>query len=346
MQYLRLLALAAGLAVEFYCGWQTWFGSRLASPGIVLSALVGAVLMAAGLCHFSQGNRWLTFWLYLGLNLFIPVYGAVGSLVIALYLWRSRSSGLADQYAAYIEAEEVQEGAEEESLASGSVDQMVHQELSVQSYMDIVRGPDRLLKKALIVKILSEWTPNAVTLLKQALKDPEYEIRSYASTALTTIENRINQNILHLQEDLSQDPGNLRLNLKLAQSYLDYAGSGLLDKSSVDHYAHLAQDILVQIPEGETNGDGLALEVLALRGQAARLGGDSAVEKEIYVDILVRHPDHHETLSHLCGLYFRERNFATLRHTARLFLRHTPAEHPAFAAARYWSGESDEETGI
>ena len=341
VKYLRLLALTLGLALEFYSGRQGWIADQSVSLDTVILLLCGALLTAAGLCHFSQGNIWLAFWLYLALSLFLPLYGVVGSLVMALYLRYGRSAGLADQYAE--EVDDAQGNGEEGFFASGSIDQMVRQELAVQSYMDIMRGPDRLLKKSLIGKILGEWTANAVPLLKQGLKDPEYEIRSYASTALTTIENRTNKNILHLKEEIAQDPGNVRLNLKLARSYLDYAGSGLLDRSSADHYVHMARETLTQIHPGTADDGELSIEALSLRAQTARLGGDTAAEKAIYEEILSRHSDHHETLSYLCDLHFRERDFAALRRTARLFLGHTGPEHPAFAAARYWSGETGEE---
>lgn len=338
VKYLRLLALTLGLVLVFYSSGQGWIVGQSVSLDTVILLPCGALLTAAGLCHFNQGNIWLTFWLYLCLSLFIPLYGAIGSLAMALYLRRGRSAGLADQYAEYID--DVQENGEEDFFAVGSIDQMVHQKMAVQSYMDIMHGPDRPLKKSLIGKILSEWTANAVPLLKQGLKDPEYEIRSYASTALTTIENRINKNILHLKEEIAQSLGSVRLSLKLTRSYLDYAGSGLLDRSSADHYVHMAREILTQIHPRTADDDELSLEALSLRAQTARLGGDTPAEKKTYEEILARHSNHHETLSHLCDLHFRERDFAALRRTARLFLRHTGAEHPAFAAASYWSGET------
>ena len=350
VRVLRVLALVAGIALEIYLAWYLWFteavwsGGQLAAPFSLLLALIaGAGLTALGLSFFSPGNQKLAFWLFLGLTLFMPLYGALGSLFIVLYQRRSSGTELAAHYTEYIHAEESEETDEEEHRIRGSVDQMVHQELAVQSYMDIIRGPDRVLKKALIGKILSEWTPNAVSLLKVALNDPEYEIRSYGSTALTMIENRTNKGILQLQEDIAREPDDIALKLKLARSYLDYASSGLLDPSSAEHYVHLASDALAEIQEEARSDDEFGLELLTLRAQAARLAGDQVVEKQAYEEILQHQSDNQEILRHLCALHFREKDFGRLRRACARFLQHTDitTDHPALAAARLWSGESD-----
>ena len=337
VKYLCLSGLLTGLALEACFAWQVGFEIRAtASLSSVLMALAGAVLTAAGLCHFSPGNPWLAFWLFLGLTLFIPFYGAWGSVLIALYQRLSTGWDLVVQYTDYVHSEKGKQDEDQEFFATGSVDQMVHQELSVQPYIDIVRGPDRLLKKALLSKITSEWTPNAVTLLKQALKDPDYEIRSHASTALTAIENHFNQGILRLQESIAREPDQTSLKLKLVQSYLDYASSGLLDQSSAEHYVHMAEEVLKGVQE--ENDEEARLYLLGLRGQAARLSGDAGAEKQIYQEILQSHPEHQGTLGHLCALYLREKNFSKLRRTCELLQRTATTDHSVLEAARMWSG--------
>lgn len=338
--FVQLLALVVGIVLEILFGWQIWWLSRPVTSLWLALALAGALGTATGFAAITPGNTGLFFWLFFSLTLFIPFYGALGSAVISLYLRRAIGGQLVTQYADYIEAEESRVEDEVEFLAQGTVDQMVHHELNVQSYMDIMRGPDRVLKKALISKILSEWTPNAVALLKQGLKDPEYEIRSYSSTALTTIENRMNERILQFREAVEANPEDSSLPLKLSQSYLDYASSGLLDPGSARHYVRLGADILDDLPPAVAEDDHW-LRRLTLRAQAARLAGDDQVEEEFYGQIIAHHPEHQETLSHLCGLLFRQKRFGELRLACQRFLRSTDDDdHPAFQAARLWSADS------
>ena len=339
---LRLLALLIGILLEIGFCWQIWWLGQEMTFLWGLVALVGGLGTAAGLTIIGTGNPWLLFWLFLGLTLFIPFYGALGSTAISFYLWRATGGKLADQYASYIDAEDSRIADEGESTAAGTVDHMVRQELNIQSYMDIMRGPDRLLKKALIGKILSEWTPNAVSLLKQGLKDEEYEIRSYSSTALTTIENRMNGRILQLKDGIAENPEDHSLQFKLAQSYLAYASSGLLDPGSASHYVRMGSDILETLPLPPPDEEDQSLQMLSLHGQAARLSDDLETEERIYSQILEQHPQHQETLSHLCALLFRQKRFGELHRTCDLFLQHTVGDHPAQEAAHLWSSSANE----
>jgi len=343
---LRLIALLIGVLLEIGFCWQIWWLGQEMTLLWGLVALLGGLGTAAGLTIVGTGNPWLLFWLFLGLTLFIPFYGALGSTAITLYLWRVTGGKLADQYASYIDAEDSRIDADGDSMAAGTVDHMVRQELNIQSYMDIMRGPDRLLKKALIGKILSEWTPNAVSLLKQSLKDEEYEIRSYSSTALTTIENRMNARILQLKKGIADNPEDHSLQFKLAQSYLAYASSGLLDPGSANHYVHMGSEILETLPLPPADEEDQSLQMLSLRSQAARLSGDLETEEQIYAQILEQHPEHQETLSHLCALLFRQKRFSELRGTSDLFLRHTAGDHPALEAAHLWSSSPTPATEI
>lgn len=331
------VAVVAGLVLSVWSGWQVWSLASDHSPLPLAGAAAGALLLAAGLTHFTTTARRLGFWLYLCLALFLPLYGSLGSLALFLALRSGRGGELAREFAEDIRSAEADmEGASDE-VGAGTLDQRVSRELNVQSYMDIMRGPDRNLKKALIGKILSEWTPNSVTLLRQALEDEEYEIRSYACTALTEIENRINENILRRRRDLEADAGNVANRLDLMAAYLDYAQSGLLDSASAAHYASMARALLdrvaaVDVPEGRQR------QVLVLSGQLARLAGDGPAERQAYEQLLSGWPGDREALLHKCALDFREGRICDLRHSAAALLDGAPVDHPAIEAARLWAG--------
>ena len=334
-----LVLVLGGFVVEGYFGGRLWLAvgpDRGLLP--LIAAGLGGLLVGAGFGILSDGNRWLYFWMYAGLAVLLPLYGALGAAVIFVYLGWGRGSALALTYTEYVDTDS--DAEDRVALSGGSVDQMIHHELSVQSYMDIMRGPDRLLKKSLITKILSEWTPNSVALLQQALKDSEYEIRSYASTALTAIENRMSVNILRLQTSYEGDPEAEGNRINLARAYLDYATSGLLEEESSRHYANLAGGILrVSSEAGSAQGESERLELLTLRGQVARLAGETDAERDIYEEILRRQPEHQDTLRNLCTLDFREKRFGELRQHCQRFVRHTAPDHPAIPAARLWADD-------
>ena len=133
IRFLQLLLLAVGVILECLFGWQVWWLSQPATPLWLAVGLAGALATAAGFTAVTPGNTGLFFWLFFGLTLFIPFYGALGSAVISLYLRRSIGGQMVDQYAEYIEAEESNVEDEVEFLSQGTVDQMVHHEPEFRS---------------------------------------------------------------------------------------------------------------------------------------------------------------------------------------------------------------------
>lgn len=335
----RLLALAAvglGMILQGWVAGAVW-GAGGGARELIWMAL-GVVFFAVGLGVLEDRGGRLYGWLYLTLAVSAPPYGSLGSVALFVYRRLSRGTGLARDYAAYIDAETADRASAETGLEGSSVDQMVQHELNVQSYMDIMRGNDRLLKKALIGRILSSWTPNAVALLRISLRDEDYEIRSYASTALTAIESRMSDNLLRRREAVAAG-GEAVDGLRLAEAYLDYADSGLLDDEMTRHYVALAREALEGI--AFATDDGFYLRWAGLRAQAARAGGDEDVERSLCDEVLRVYPDHADTLRQLCELDFRQGRLEELRHNAQRLLDRIGDEHPAAAAARLWVSEGE-----
>jgi len=333
------LSLAVGLTLSLWTGLAAWSGEAQWSWLLTVGAGAGALLIAHGLARLTPGGRQLSFCLYLVLALCLPLYGVLGSLALYAALRSGRGGRLAGEYADYVSAAEAGTDGETPHVR-GSLDQRVWHELNVQSYMDVMRGPDRNLKKSLIGKILGEWTPNSVALLREALLDEEYEIRSYACTALTEIENRINAGILRQRRKVEGAAADPEDRLDLVRAYLDYAQSGLLDSASAAHYAGMARDVLTHTDTDAFTGDRRRL-VLLLSGQLARLQGDGAAERQAYERLLGQWPDDREALLHKCALDFRERRLADLRRGATAFAAQIPEDHPARAAAALWADRGD-----
>lgn len=348
----------AGLALQTLAGyavWTEWTAFSVLQVGAIW--LVGGLLFADGLrrervleddgIHLDEETTddrpdvALAFWMFLALALFVPVYGPIGGLIME-WLRRRRGedkTGLIDEYVDYIGSES-ETPETDTGVGLGSVEEMVFEELSIQSYTDIVRGPNRNLKKALISKILQEWTPGAIPLLQIALRDEVYEIRSYASTALTTIEDRMNRRIQEIKRELAEDPEEVSARYRLARSYLNYAESGLLDDSSKHHYATLAVEAVANT-DSETEEDRVGKLTIEMR--AYRLQGRTDDEFDACGRILDLRADHQEALGRLCDIQFERRDFESLQSTSRRFLAVTPEDHPAIESARLWAGTPGEE---
>ncbi len=338
---LYTLQLLMGLLLQAALGWYLWASAFFDLPDWVwwFGSGVGALCVADGLSRLQPETRRLDFWVFLLLCLFMPIYGPIGCLLLVIYrIWRRNDAHLAEEFVDYVQSQEHEEDSTR--FESGSAEEIIFQELSIQSYTDIMRGSNALLKKALIGKILQEWTPNAVSLLKLALKDEVYEIRSYASTALTTIEDRMNRAIQDARRSAQTAPQDFGLKLKLARAYINYAESGLLDASSAAHYASIATDILKNVDDQVALEEDFYIERLSLQGQAARLTNDETTQLNVYKNILEKHPQHQETLGHLCEYHFKQRNFTALSDCCTQFLAVTQTEHPLIEPARLWSPQS------
>lgn len=326
-----MLLVLVGLLLQLWGSVAIWTAT---ADVLHLAALGGGALaIIVALVRIEGSGNGPNAWLYAVLILFAPPYGSVGAVALYLYRRTGNSTGLARDYAAYIDAE-TSTDEPDATPAGSSLDQMVQHELNVQSYMDIMRGSDRLLKKALIGRILSNWTPNAVSLLRVGLRDAEYEIRSYSSTALTAIESRMSDNLVQRRQQAEED-GNSTDHLRLAEAYLDYVDAGLLDEVTTEHYVTLAGNALEKCdfkPEDE-----LYLRWASLRAQTAHAAGDHERERALCEDVLRVHPDHADTLRQLCELDFRQGHLRQLSgHAARLLGR-ISEDHPAVPAARLWT---------
>ncbi|MBL4890156.1 MAG: hypothetical protein JKX97_09080 [Candidatus Lindowbacteria bacterium] len=333
----RFLLFVAGVLCYFICPWNYW---SVENTGIwhgagALFYVLGAALLAGSLSKIDKKNIGLSFYLYFCLNAFVPFYGFFGSVAISLYKrFMPATAGILDEYAEYIQSEAEHKGT---IVQLGTVEEQVKQEMEIQSYFDIIKGTDRILKKALIGKIISEWTPNSVQLLKIALLDIDYDVKSYASTALTELENRINKNIISLKEDIIREPNFLAIRLKLARSYLNYSDSGLLDENSSEHYVRMAGFILSDTEDELKIDESSKVSLLLLKAYTARLKNEEEEEEEIYKEVLELDSHNREALLFLCSVQFKEQEFEDLEITATSFLEEATIDHPAVASAKIWA---------
>lgn len=329
--------LIAGLACQAFSllllNGQATAAARI--EGIAL-LLAGAALVAASLNMLKGGRSKLFFWLFLPLCVFMPFYGTIGSLAIFIYAaLRGGSETVVEEYEKYIHLQEYHGKAPVENAA---VNVMVQKELQIQSYADILRSGDKELKKALIGRLIDDGTPQSAALLKLALKDREYEIRSYASTGLTTREDRQMRTVREIKESFDKDPEDENLRLALASAHLDFATSGLADRGLSLQHVKSAVDILrEQYDNMVPMDDGIRYRYVALFGRAASVAGNAAEEKKAYLEMIKMRPGDCDALAGLCEIHFRERDLEALAECSAKLSALQEKEHPAAAAAGLWA---------
>ena len=330
-----LLCTAVGIALQCLCALRLIAGRATFSHHTWLFAAfpAGACLLAYGLACFQQNVR-LNFWHYFSLCLFLPFYGAAGALIIAV--WRhlgKEQTQIIDNYSDYIS---VDQDRAQTGSGSHSYEQRLHEELTIQSYHEILEGGNEFLKKALIGKLMDARPPEAVSLLKLALNDSEYEIRSYSATALTEIENLINEEIHSLIKGIEEEPRDIALKTAAAKKYLDYVETGLPDPNTAREYIKLSL-LFTDSAESDADTDNDALaSLLRQRIRAAHLSGDEELEMAACEKLLAIKPDATEAMIMLCEARFRAKDFQALYPLCGKFEQIAPECHPAMPAAHFW----------
>jgi len=227
--------MLAGL-MGFFPGHPVWqFGFDFIL-GVCLVSLVFVV---------KNGKSLRLFWyLSLMLGIVVPVLGSLA--VFAIYFYRK----------AYFNAEEASEewdiALDNEIVAPTVKDadyledstKYVLQNLDVESYSDILNGDNLELKRSVISKLSEDDKKEDIQLLQLTLKDPDPEIRFYASSGLKKIEENFQKEFLALKEEISYHPDSLSHNLMLGKEYFRFARSGLSDKTSERYYYEQAKDCL------------------------------------------------------------------------------------------------------
>jgi len=243
--------------------------------------------------------------------LFIPFLGLPAAA--ALVLFRRLGPRRGGRYLASHDFMSDRFKITEERSYPTTVEEIVRYELLVQSYADIIRSTDRNLKKALIGRLTEDYNslPVAVSLLKQALADGNYDIRSYASTALSRIEDRIAGSIGEMSDKLDLEPENVELRIRLIQTLTEYATSGLVDEVGKDHYLERAEILLNEFRRryGQ-EAAGVRLELA--EAYICRARGDSGAELKSLERVLREQPDRADVLFNLCDVLFRRREFDSL----------------------------------
>lgn len=123
-----------------------------------------------------------------------------------------------------------------------SYGESIRETVNVEPIVETLRShanPD--LKRGAIETLTQISNPQSVALLKECLTDPNSEVRFYASSGLSRIEEKLNQNILkhktHLQKSPKPSFGD---HVRLGKAYYEFVFLAMQDEASLQYYIRQA----------------------------------------------------------------------------------------------------------
>jgi len=118
----------------------------------------------------------------------------------------------------------------------------IRETVNVEPIVETLRshaGPD--LKRGAIETLTQIANPQAVALLKESLTDPNSEVRFYASSGLSRIEEKLNQQILKHKNHLQRSPKpSFGDQLRLGKAYYEFVFLAMQDEASLQYYIQQA----------------------------------------------------------------------------------------------------------
>lgn len=176
------------------------------------------------------------------LTLCLPVLGILGSL-----LTRLCAKALLHQKnktKEFRESVEAALGEDSRWITRKRVGQVLADEIAIEPVIDVLQGDDPDLKRGAVKLLQRIGTPGAVALLRQSLADRFPEVRFYAHSALSDLEDAFTQRIQAINKTLQQAPsaGAYRA---LGQEYRTYADSGLADEIARRQHLESCREALI-----------------------------------------------------------------------------------------------------
>ncbi|MGE4552726.1 MAG: HEAT repeat domain-containing protein [Desulfovibrionaceae bacterium] len=215
----RLLPGPAGAPGPLSAAW--------AAP---LALHLGAALVLILPAPFSRAfypMRSTIYGLTAAITLTMPAVGILGCFFArgcAELLMRHKN-----KTAQFRQAVEMSLGEDAHRITRKRVGQVLADEIAIEPVVDVLAGNDPDLKRGAVKLLKRMATPGAVALLRNCMSDPFPEVRFYAHSALSELEDGFAQRIKGLRERLESAPS-AALWRALGRDYDAYAGSGLVDE--------------------------------------------------------------------------------------------------------------------
>ena len=156
---------------------------------------------------------------------FFPGVGLPGFAVAMTIKANSRRKGLVEILSGEMHSTYKKLGIERVE----DLEDFLKQESSVEPIREILQGSDAGLKRGAISFLGGMHSPQCVELLKESLADANAEVRFYAHTAMTKIDDAYSQGIKDAEADLNDNDASSFATL--GEAYERYANSGLVEEA-------------------------------------------------------------------------------------------------------------------
>ncbi len=275
------------------------------------------------------------------LTLCLPGLGILGCLFARLcahLLMRQKN-----KTREFKESLEMTLGEDSRWITRKRVGQVLADEIAIEPVIDVLQGDDPDLKRGAVKLLQRIGTPSAVGLLRQSLSDQFPEVRFYAHSALTELEDGFTKRIQAIDTALKQSPSAPAYRL-LGQEYRAYADSGLADEVARRQHLESCRDALISSLELEPGH----AQAMLLLGQAM-LDLGRPREARLMFEKCARHEQTaSEARLGLAQIAYQQRDFAQLAVQARnmaVSAAPLPQKPDPLALFEFWSGLGKVEHG-
>ncbi|MBU1040027.1 MAG: HEAT repeat domain-containing protein [Proteobacteria bacterium] len=242
-------------ATSLLAAWRFHTGKEPLFAVLALCLLVASSLAFVLPCLFSskwRENSSSIYGLTATLTLCVPGAGIIGcllALLCAQLLMRQKN-----KIKEFKKSLESALGEDSRWIMRKRVGQVLADEIAIEPVIDVLQGDDPDLKRGAVKLLQRIGTPNAVGLLRQSLSDQFPEVRFYAHSALTELEDAFTSRIQALNATLEKTPSAAAYRL-LGMQYRAYADSGLADEIARGQHLVSCRDALLRSLELEPDHD-------------------------------------------------------------------------------------------
>ncbi len=298
---LTLLVLERLIALGFLDGRSLeWLAATAAA----------APFQAALAARFSGGKPWSRRGaLLLALHLLLPGFGGVLCCAVMATQLFSRRMDLLGGF--HEEDRDLARGVQE---ASRRQQGDVTRRLNVEPLVEIIRGRAGTdLKRGAIETLQNLMSPQAVKLLRECLQDHDSEVRFFASSALSRIEERLNAALRGARGKLAEKPDGEGF-LRLGKTYFEFVYLEFYDRAGLSYYL----DEAIRCFEQAVAADAGNTEALRALEKAYLAAGKSDAAQSIHETAAAASQPGTGQLLYLAENHFNRRRFRECREVVAL----------------------------
>ena len=236
-------------------------------------------------------------------SFFLPLIGLFG-ISVTLFSARviMKSYGLAEDY-----KEKAYEGAGTDIDLPTDITEFLYDEIDVHPIADILSGDDMEMKRGAVNLLRRIGSAEAVSLLRKSLSDASAEVRFYAHTALTRLEEDY-ADALDKAKFRAERYDSPQSHAELASTYRNYARSGLPEVNMQEHSMVLScEHWRIAVSKDQENKD-----YLMRLAEACAESKEFSEALHIYRNNLTDPDLEMESRLGICRIFFEMGNFIAL----------------------------------